>query len=88
MEKPKTLSGLEGLLKELKNDRANFKYKEVDNPIENLRKEIWQKNRVFLDKYDEKITSVEQEIRIKKKELKSKRPPEYIIIDNWVKSKN
>lgn len=87
MEKPKTLSGLESLLRELKNDRADFKYKEVDKPVETFRREIWQKNKVFLDKYDEKITAVEQEIRLKKKELKSNKSPEFIIINKWVQSK-
>lgn len=87
MEKPKTLSGLESLLKELKKDEAAFRYKEVTKPIEDFRRSIWQKNKVFLDKYDEKIHAVEQEIRLKKKELQNKRPPEFIIMERWVKGK-
>jgi len=44
MEKPKTLRGLENLLRELKNDEADFRNKEVIKPqrnyLEQVRKEI------------------------------------------------
>lgn len=69
MPKPKTLSALKSLEKEIAKDRLDFYYKEIKQPVRNFERELIEKNQIFLDKYDEKLEAVKDAIHEKEKEL-------------------